>query len=68
MVIPEKNHTSLTEEIGNYPLFYPPQISQFNSPTTSQTISSLLLSRQQKCFWWGGGGGGGSVVIFWNDF
>ena len=56
MVIPEKNHTSLTEEIGNYPLFYPPQIPQFNSPTTSQTIFSLLPSRQQKCFRWGEGG------------
>ena len=50
-----KNHTSLTEEIGNYPLFYAPQISQLNSPTISQTISSLLLSRQQKCFLVGGG-------------
>ena len=57
MVIPEKNHTSLTEEIGNHPLFYPPRISQFNSPTTSQTISSLLLSRRQKCLVGGGGGG-----------
>ena len=32
-----KSHTSLTEKIGNYPLFYPPQISQFDSPTISQT-------------------------------
>ena len=56
MVIPEKKHTFLTEEIGNYHHFYPPQISQFNSLTTSQTIFSRLPSRQQKCFWWGGGG------------
>lgn len=59
-----KNHTSLTEEIGNYPLFYPPQISHLIHLLHHKRyfVCSPLDSR--NIF----GGGGGSVVIFWKDF